>query len=80
MMSIFEKAVVQMMNYGMSRTKAEEIVNKVLEEYRDSAEAIPVEWIMKHAEETESIGLPNMAEAFRAMVTVWRDRDGKDMQ
>lgn len=73
-MSIFEKAVVQMMNYGMSRAKAEEIVNKVLEERMHNADVIPVDWILKHAEETEQAGLPNMAEAFRAMVTVWRDK------
>ena len=32
-MSIYERAVVQMMNYGMSRTKAEEIVKSVIEEH-----------------------------------------------
>jgi hypothetical protein len=31
-MSICERAVVQMMNYGMSRAKAEEIVRSVIEE------------------------------------------------
>lgn len=72
-MSIFEKAVVQMMNYGMSRARAEEIVNKVLDEQMHNADVIPVDWILKHAEETEEAGLPNMAAAFRAMVTVWRD-------
>ena len=42
-------------------------------------EAIPITWIYDHAEECRKDGLPNMADAFMTMVSVYlRETSGID--